>query len=462
MGHITHMQWLISIFLLNSSLFVFNFHYLLSKTLFEINNNNLFCNSTLGSSNLEKKDKLREKAEKMLIEGEEISPNFPEDAKWLINELRVYQTELELQNEELRNSQLELSELKDEYYDLFELAPIGYFILDTAGVIKDVNQAGVNILELKKGDIVSNSFLYFVKPEFIKTYANYRKEAIETQKKQSFELELIKKDIETFNVFIEMSMRRNGFRIAIIDISVLKETEEKLKKTIEKLKHSNEELRQFSFITSHDLQEPLRIIVSFTQLLNKRYKSQLDEDADEYINFVVNSAKRMKEMIKGLRNYSRIEDGKLKQLNANEALNIALYNLKSEIEENNAKITHDKLPTIIIDENQLIQLFQNLISNSIKFRKPEVPPKIHISGVEDEIDNEYIFSVSDNGIGIEEQYTDRIFEVFKRLHTIEEYEGAGIGLAISKKIVEHNGGRIWVESELGLGSTFYFSIPINE
>ncbi|MGF7117881.1 sensor histidine kinase [Methanobacterium oryzae] len=409
---------------------------------------------------MEKKDELREKAEKMLIEGEDVSPNFPEDAKWLINELRVYQTELELQNEELRNSQLELSELKDEYYDLFESAPTGYFILDNAGVIKDVNQAGVNILELEKGNIVSNSFLYFVKPEFIKTYAHYRKEAIETQKKQSFELELIKKDRNIINVFIEMSMRRKGFRIAIIDISVLKETEEMLKKTLEKLKSSNEELRQFSFITSHDLQEPLRIIASFTQLLEKRYKDKLDKDADDYINFIVNAAIRMKEMIKGLRNYSSIEGGKLKQVNANEALNMALSNLKNEIKENNAEITYDSLPTVIIDEDQLIQLFQSLLSNAIKFRKQEVPPKIHISGVEDEINNEYIFSVSDNGIGIEEQYTDKIFEVFKRLHTIEEYEGLGIGLAISKKIVEHNGGRIWVKSELGLGSTFYFTIPV--
>ncbi|HML06311.1 MAG TPA: ATP-binding protein, partial [Methanobacterium sp.] len=251
-----------------------------------------------------------------------------------------------------------------------------------------------------------------------------------------------------------------GISLISRDITDRKKAEEKLHKTIKELERSNYELQQFAYITSHDLQEPLRTIASFTQLLERRYKNKLDKDADEFIDFVVDAAVRMKEMIQDLLNYSRIGSnyGELKLINANIALNNAIHNLKSSIGENNAVITHDPLPTVTADKGLLTQLFQNLIGNAIKFRKRDVPPRIHISASLDEKNNEYIFKVSDNGIGMEEQYTDKIFEVFKRLHTMDEYRGTGIGLAISKKIVERHSGRIWVESILGKGSTFYFTL----
>ena len=245
------------------------------------------------------------------------------------------------------------------------------------------------------------------------------------------------------------------------DITDRKKAEEELHETIEELRRSNYELQQFAYITSHDLQEPLRTIASFTQLLEKRYKGNLDKDADEYIDFVVDAATRMKEMIQGLLNYSRIgtKGAEFRPTDVNEALNDAISNLKSTIDENNAEIINDSLPTVLGDKRLLVQLFQNLIGNAIKFKNPDEPPKIHISASLDEKNNEYVFKVSDNGIGMESKYTDKIFEVFKRLHTIDEYKGAGIGLAISKRIVERHGGRIWVESEFGKGSTFYFTLP---
>jgi signal transduction histidine kinase len=235
-------------------------------------------------------------------------------------------------------------------------------------------------------------------------------------------------------------------------------TKEDLRNMIEELQHSNYELQQFAYITSHDLQEPLRTIASFSQLLERRYKEKLDSDADEYIDFIVSAAVRMKEMIQGLRDYSRIDtqSGEFKSTNIEEVLNEALSNLKAAIKENNAKITHDPLPTVKADGRQITQLFQNLISNAIKFRKKDESPKIHIKATKN--NDEYVFSVSDNGIGMEIEYTIHIFELFKRLHTIDKYEGTGIGLAIAERIVDRHGGRIWVESELGKGSVFYFTL----
>ena len=253
-----------------------------------------------------------------------------------------------------------------------------------------------------------------------------------------------------------------GFLEINTDITERKKAEEKLKKLVEDLKRSNYELQQFTFITSHDLQEPLRSIASFSQLLEMRYKNKLDDDADEYIKFVVDAAMRMKEMIQGLLDYSNIgtQKERCKPLKVEDILKQALYGLTELIEENNAEITYDPLPIINADKEQMIQLFNNLIENAIKFRKKDIPPKIHISCQEDTQKNEYIFSIADNGIGLEPQYSNKIFEIFKRLHTIDEYRGTGIGLAISKRIVERHGGHIWVESILGNGATFYFTIKV--
>lgn len=246
-----------------------------------------------------------------------------------------------------------------------------------------------------------------------------------------------------------------------IDVTELKNTERKLKRTIAELERSNDELRQFAYITSHDLQEPLRSIASYAQLIDRRYKGKLDSDADEFLDFMVEGAIRMKTMIQGLLEYSKIGKGdEFKPTNIENVLTQVLANLNATINENNAIITHDQLPIVTADSRQLIQVFQNLIGNAIKFRKKDETPKIHISTKK--INNEHLFSVSDNSIGMEQQYTAKIFELFKRLHTIDKYSGSGIGLAIVKRIIDRHGGRIWVESKYGKGSTFYFTIPIKE
>ena len=230
-----------------------------------------------------------------------------------------------------------------------------------------------------------------------------------------------------------------------------------LTELVSKLKTSNRELEQFAHVASHDLQEPLRMVASFTQLLERRYKSQLDDDADDYIGFIVEGAQRMKALIDDLLTFSRLntEPSKYEPVLIEVALDDVIFNLKSSIEENNAKITYDNLPTVMGDLSQIRQLFQNLISNAIKFHGDE-PPEIHISAKE--FEKEWLFSVSDNGIGINQNHQEQIFSIFKRLHTRNEYDGTGIGLAICKSIVERHGGKIWVESDEKNGSTFFFNM----
>jgi PAS domain S-box-containing protein len=243
---------------------------------------------------------------------------------------------------------------------------------------------------------------------------------------------------------------------------IVKENEFRLTETIAELERSNKELESFAYITSHDLQEPLRTIASFTQLLGRRYKNKLDKDADEFMEYIVNASIQMKQMIQGLLEYSRIDNAGKEFVKTDMNANVekAIFNLKSAINKFNAEITHTYLPTVNADPVQMTRVLQNLIGNAIKFKKPEEPPKIHISVRTDKERQEWVFLVSDNGIGMEKQYTGKIFEVFKRLHTINEYEGTGIGLAIVKRVIYRHGGCIWVESELGIGSTFYFTLPI--
>jgi len=242
-----------------------------------------------------------------------------------------------------------------------------------------------------------------------------------------------------------------------LDITERKKAEEELKATLKDLKRSNTELEQFAYVTSHDLQEPLRMVTSFTQLLQKRYKDKLDKDANDYINFAVDGAARMIRLINDLLIFSRVGTrGKaFTSVDMNVIYNAILNNLIPTINETNAKIACDPLPIIKADMSQMLQLLQNLISNAIKFHSDK-PPKIHLSCKVK--NNEWMFSVKDNGIGIDKKYTDRIFIIFQRLHKKNEFGGTGIGLAVCKKIIQRHGGKIWVESEIGKGSTFYFTI----
>ena len=286
-------------------------------------------------------------------------------------------------------------------------------------------------------------------------------EKAETEK----EVELINRDqkitevkelAERFNVMLKKVQLR---RKQLIEFN--KTLEMRVEERTQELAQSNTELEKFAYVASHDLQEPLRMVASYTQLLERNYQDKLDEEGKEYIYFAVDGAKRMKALIEDLLSYSRLrrDQDPFTQVACQRACESAIKNLQAMIAESQAKVTVNPLPVVWGREPQLLRLFQNIIGNGIKYRGKSTP-EINISV--DEKDNEYIFSVKDNGIGIEPQYQEQIFEIFQRLHLRDQYQGNGIGLAVCKKIVERHGGRIWVESKKDKGATFYFTIPKNK
>src|SRR5680860_303200 len=359
-----------------------------------------------------------------------------------------------------------LAQMEGRYRGLLEAAPEAMVVVNQGGEIVLLNlqaekQFGYRRDELirqKVKNIIPEGFAERLVADGLRSAADALAQQIGTG------IELIgrRKNGSEFPIEIMLSPLESAEGIlvtaAIRNISVRKKAEVHLLQKVEELNRSNEELEQFAYVASHDLQEPLRMVTSFTQLLSRRYKGRLDADADEFIAFAVDGADRMQRLIQDLLAYSRAgTKGKNLLTTASEdALQHALINLRGAIEESGALVTHDPLPTVLADEMQLIQLFQNLVGNAIKYQNPGVP-RIHVSAASNG-GKQWIFSVQDNGLGIDSQYFERIFGVFQRLHKREEFAGTGIGLAICKKIVERHGGSIWVESQPGQGSTFRFAL----
>lgn len=277
---------------------------------------------------------------------------------------------------------------------------------------------------------------------------------IDLQKKVSdMEVEIIKRsrEIQDLNFELEKKVKERT--------ETLLKREATLEKQNKKLQNQNKELEQFTYIASHDLQEPLRSLISFSELLEKEFIGKLGENGEFYINFISKSSKRMQLLVKGLLDYSRIgREKKLAEIDCNQIIKDVLSDMMITIKESNAEITVSDLPHLKGYETEIRQLFQNLVSNALKFRKKDVAPKIKIFAQKKEDD--WLFSVQDNGIGIEENNKQKLFVIFKRFNNREEYEGTGIGLAHCKKIVELHGGTIWADSKFGEGSSFYFTIPI--
>ncbi len=261
--------------------------------------------------------------------------------------------------------------------------------------------------------------------------------------------------------YIRSSIERNRA------LKALQESEHKYRELFERetqlrqeLSRSNAELEDFAYIASHDLQEPLRAISGYTKLLQAEYLTQLDSTAHEYMDFVIDGTKRMQGLIEDLLTYSRVNtyEQVFSKVDCNSVVLEAITNLQTSIEESGANIIYQNLPCLTADRSQLVQLFQNLLSNAIKFRHPDIAPKITIQAKFLSDTRQWLFSLEDNGIGIKPQYYDRIFKIFKRLHTQREFSGTGVGLALCRKIVERHDGKIWVESQLGNSSVFFFTL----
>jgi PAS domain S-box-containing protein len=231
------------------------------------------------------------------------------------------------------------------------------------------------------------------------------------------------------------------------------------KRLQDSLTESNAALEQFAYVASHDLQEPLRTMGAYTQLLVQKYRGKFDPDAEQILDFIQKASMRMSNLVRDLLAYARLttEDDRPCSVAIDDDLEAALSHLRQAIEESGATVTHEPMPTLRVDRGQMVRLFQNLIGNAIKYRRPEEAAKIHITATQRGA--EWVFAISDNGIGFDPKYAATIFAPFKRLHSADAYPGTGVGLAICKRIVQAHGGRIWAESELGKGSTFWFTLP---
>lgn len=369
-----------------------------------------------------------------------------------------------------------LIEANQSLSTLVEAAPLAIYTYDVDGCVTSWNPAAERIFGYTDSEVLGRPLPIIPadrRDEFFEVLARTQKGDFLVQfetKRRRKNGRLLDVNLSTAGLFDGDGDLIGTMAITsdITDRVEMEKSLERLNKNLEKevaertqeLVESNEELEKFAYVASHDLQEPLRIVTRYIQLLSRRYHARLDDDARLFIDYAVSAVNRMQALIEDLLEYSRLgrQGERLEPIDLGAALNQARLNLESQITENNARINcHGRLPRVRADFSRMVQLFQNILSNAIKFRHVDVSPIVEISAT---CQNEmWTIAVSDNGIGIEPQYFERIFIIFQRLHSIDEYPGTGMGLAICKKIVEFHGGRIWVESQPGHGSTIFFTIP---
>ena len=352
--------------------------------------------------------------------------------------------------------------LEAQFRAVVESAPSGMLMVDRTGKIILVNKEIERLFGYSREELLGRTIDLLVPARYRSDHPGFRQGFFRSPQTRAMgagrDLFGVRKDGREVPVEIGLNPLETDegtFVIAsVVDITQRKHAESELRR-------SNEELERFAYVASHDLQEPLRMVGNYVELLARRYRGRLDQEADEFIGFALDGAHRMQRLIEDLLAFSRVgtRGAALEPTDMNAVLGEALSALKLAIEESHAIVTHDSLPQVRADPTQIQHLLLNLVSNALKFRTAQAP-RVHLSAVTNE--THWLFRVQDNGIGIDPAYFDRIFVIFQRLHRRTEYPGTGIGLAISKKIVERHGGRIWVESSPGQGSTFCFTLPAFE
>jgi len=336
---------------------------------------------------------------------------------------------------------------------------------DLQGVIMSWNHGAEQLFRFTAAEAVGKSITIIVPPDRLDEEADILRRLALGERVERLETLRLRKDGVQLHVSLTISPVKDaenriiGASKIAHDITGRVAQENALLAANEALRRANSDLEQFAYSASHDLQEPLRMVTTYSELLKRRFHGQLGEEGEEYIGYTVEGATRMERLLRDLRVYTQVSTGELKPeapVDANDVLQKTLGNLQIVIHEAGAVVTSEPLPHVFILEFQLEQIFQNLIANAIRYHSSR-PPEVHIAAQERERD--WVFSVRDNGIGIDPKFKEQIFGVFKRLHTSSEYPGTGMGLAICQRVVERSGGRIWVESEFGRGSTFYFALP---
>ncbi len=378
----------------------------------------------------------------------------------------LYKSSVELPYERLAVAEEKLRRSAEEKYrNIVDNASDAIITIDLEYRITSWNKAAGRIFGWYAQEVMGKKLPELIVPQALSAEREHIMHEVTSRRTLAgIEITCMRKDGTVIDASLTLSPLRDtdknisGSSIIFRDVTERKRADEKLRQTLLRLERSNRELEQLAHAAAHELQEPLRMVASYTQLLERRYKNKLDKDADEFIAYAVDGAVRMQKLINDLLAYQQIgmHDKPFELVDCEAVFNKAVANLKAAIEESKALVTHGALPAVMADAQYMVQLFQHLIENAIKFRSKE-NPRIYIWATQKE--NEWVFSISDNGIGIAPEYFERIFMIFQRLHDKREYPGTGIGLAICKKIVERHGGRIWVESKAGEGSTFYFTIP---
>jgi PAS domain S-box-containing protein len=365
--------------------------------------------------------------------------------------------------EEIRRRSVELEEDRKRFRRLVQSDIIGIYVGDFDGRIHDANDHFLRIVGYGREDLGSEALRLdrIVPPEERIDHERAVQQLMDSGIPSAWETQLLRRDGGRVPVLFGIARLddERGCIGYVLDISERKRMEEERQRYAEELARSNRELESFAYVASHDLQEPLRTVTSFVQLLERRYQGRLDADADDFLGIITAAAQRMQALILDLLAFSRLgtRGRPFEPVNCGEVLAAALHDLHAAIEASGARVEAGPLPVVVGDDVQLGQVFRNLVDNAIKFRRPGAPVAVQVSA--ERSGRDWVFSFADNGIGIEPQYFDRIFGVFQRLHGREEYPGTGIGLAVCKKVVERHGGRIWVESRPGEGTTFRLTLP---
>lgn len=422
-------------------------------------------------------DDLRERAEEKISRVCDSQDYSVDEVKKLVHELRVHQIELEMQNDALRQAQSELLASNEKYTDLYDFAPVSYLTLDEQAIIVEANLTLSKLFGLERSLLLKRRFALYLPMSERNGFFEAMSHVLETGEPQTFEARLLAKEVE-LDVRLNMAFASNAAgkkhcRISITDVSDLRKAEKELKANMKKLERSNRELQDFAFIASHDLQEPLRKILTFGNMLLERHGESLHPEAADYLRRMGKASLRMREMIDGLLDYSRVAtQGKpFREVNLAKVIGEVVSDMDFAIEQAKAVVKVEALTPVEADPGQMRRLFQNLIVNALKFHGEKKPVIKIYNGVAVEASSGkaaqphgrlvHIY-VEDNGIGFEEEYVERIFALFQRLHGRSAYEGTGMGLAICRRIAERHHGAITAKSSPGNGSTFIVTLPVKQ